>query len=93
MKELGKAIRLVRTVKGMKQEELGNLVGVADSYISLLEQGKRNPTWSILQKIGDSLGVGVSVLVMLSESDNSIIAPMMPSIHNTLWEMAKKEKR
>lgn len=66
---IGKAIRLCRTQKDMSLEDLASKAGISVSYLSLLERGKRDPNFSILQKISLGLGVPVSILVFLAAKD------------------------
>lgn len=48
---LGRRIRHQRVTRGMTLEELGALVGVAGSQLSLIENGKREPKLSLLREI------------------------------------------
>lgn len=57
--ELGKRIAFLRKGKGMSQLDLSLECGIAKSYLSDLERGKRNPTIAVLSKI--ALGLGVSL--------------------------------
>lgn len=48
---LGHRIRHRRVARGMTLDELGALVGVAGSHLSLIENGKREPKLSLLHEI------------------------------------------
>ncbi len=50
----------------MSQEELAKKVGLSISYISLIEQGKRDPPMSTVEEMADALGVPVSLLTFLA---------------------------
>jgi transcriptional regulator with XRE-family HTH domain len=63
---LGRSIKLCRTNRGMSQEELAKKVGLSISYISLIEQGKRDPPMSTVEEMADALGVPVSLLTFLA---------------------------
>jgi transcriptional regulator with XRE-family HTH domain len=41
--------------KGLSQEELAELAGIHQTYLSGVERGKRNPTVSVLQRIAERL--------------------------------------
>jgi transcriptional regulator with XRE-family HTH domain len=56
MSDLGHAIVVRRTILKMTQVELARRIGVARSYISLLENGERPLTDELLQKISAALG-------------------------------------
>ena len=47
-----------RLEKGISQPELARLTGISQGVISELETGKRtNPTWDVISKIAQILGV------------------------------------
>lgn len=56
---IGKAIRDVRRNKGITQEELANRLGKATSYISHIENGKRETSMKNLKQIWDMLGFDI----------------------------------
>src|SRR6188472_229732 len=60
---LGHRIRHRRLEKGFTLDELGELVGVAGSQLSLIENGKREPKLSLLQAIATATGVEVTDLL------------------------------
>jgi transcriptional regulator with XRE-family HTH domain len=69
----GKAIRIIRSVRGFSQQELGNSIGVDGSYISRLEAGNRKPSTSTLEKIADELSVPLFLLVLMASEDSNLI--------------------
>ncbi|HYI50195.1 MAG TPA: helix-turn-helix transcriptional regulator, partial [Microbacterium sp.] len=60
---LGHRIRHQRVLRGFTLDELGELVGVAGSQLSLIENGKREPKLSLLQAIATETGVEVTDLL------------------------------
>ncbi len=50
----------------MTQEELANKASLSTSYISLLEQNKRDPTFSTIENIANQIGVPTSILLFLA---------------------------
>lgn len=56
MSDIGHAIVVRRTILKMTQTELARRIGVARSYISLLETGERPLNDELLQKISAALG-------------------------------------
>lgn len=60
---LGERIAEKRKEKGISQETLGKNLGVTASFISQIEKGIRNPTYSLLLKISHELNVPVGFLV------------------------------
>jgi transcriptional regulator with XRE-family HTH domain len=70
--DIGKSIKMCRTSLGLSQEALAQKVGVSMSYISLIEQGKRDPAMSTVEQIADALGVPVSLLTFLAADPSEL---------------------
>ncbi|HEY5941751.1 MAG TPA: helix-turn-helix transcriptional regulator [Solirubrobacterales bacterium] len=64
---LGKAIRELRTEKGLSQEALGNGAEIHPTWISHIESGRINPTWGNVRRIARGLEVPLSQLADLAE--------------------------
>lgn len=62
-------IRSARKAKSLTMKELGKLIGVSESAISMYETFKREPDNATLVKLSDILGVSVDYL--LGNSDTS----------------------
>lgn len=60
---LGRVIKALRAEAGLTQEELATRAGTDGSYISRIEGGGANLTWTALGMICQGLGVPRSVLV------------------------------
>ncbi len=67
---LGKAIKLCRVQKNMSQSELAKLADISVSYLSLLERGKRDPSFSTVQKISEAINIPASILIFLATDQN-----------------------
>lgn len=59
---LGQRIRKLRKENGLTQERLALMVNIQQSYLSRLEAGDRNPSFDLLVKIADALGMTLSEL-------------------------------
>jgi transcriptional regulator with XRE-family HTH domain len=59
LQAIGHNIRRLRDEKGWNQTELGFRAGASPSIISLIENGKRNPSTATLAKIAEALDVDV----------------------------------
>lgn len=70
---LGKAIQLCRNRRGLSLEGLAQRAGCSISYLSMLENSKRDPTLSTVEKIADGLRVPVEILFFLG-SDKSTLS-------------------
>jgi transcriptional regulator with XRE-family HTH domain len=62
-KLVGRNVKRVRQEKGLTQEQLAELSGFSQQYISGLEQGRRNPTIVSLYELATALGVSHMELV------------------------------
>lgn len=56
-------LRELRKEKGMSLKELGAVVNVAESTMSLYENGKRQPDYETLLKLAEYFGVTVDYLL------------------------------
>ena len=66
-KLVGRNVKRVRQEKGLTQEQLAELSGFSQQYISGLEQGRRNPTVVSLYELATALGVSHMELLRPSE--------------------------
>ncbi len=63
LQKLGKRIRQLRTDKHLSQEELAHICEFHRTYISLVERGKRNLSFTNLCIFANALGVTLSTLM------------------------------
>jgi len=64
---LGRAIRQVREDRQISQDQLATKAELDRSYVSSIENGKRNVSIQSLNKIANSLGVSLTELIQLAE--------------------------
>lgn len=69
---ISKSLKLCRTQKGMTKTKLSELADISVSYISLLEQGKRDPNLSTVNKICSALNIPVSIFMFLAADSNEL---------------------
>ena len=62
-KVIGDNVTLLRNAAGISQEKLAEACGYDRSYLSSIENGKRNITIAVLQALGDALGVDPTELL------------------------------
>lgn len=60
--QLGMRIRYLRSLRKWSQEDLALEANVNKNYICDLENGRRNPSLDILERISDALGITLSEL-------------------------------
>lgn len=80
---LGIAIKFCRQQRDLTQPELAMRAEISPSYLSVLEQGKRDPSFSTLQKVARALNVPLSLLVFVA-TDPSEIQGLPPEISEKL---------
>jgi len=68
--KIGSTLKMVRNAKGLRQEQLSEMTEISVSYLSLIENDKREPTLSTLKLIADAMGVPVFIILFLSNEDN-----------------------
>lgn len=63
---IGKAIRVCRAARNISQRELAEKAKFSTAYISLIEQGKREPSLSAIKKLSDALSLPHDLLILLA---------------------------
>ena len=69
---LGGAIQMCRIRRQLSQAKLARLAGCSVSYLSMLENSKRDPTLSTVQGIADALQVPLEILFFLGADKGSL---------------------
>jgi transcriptional regulator with XRE-family HTH domain len=62
---VGNAIQTCRLKRGLSQAVLADRAKCSVSYLSMLENSKRDPTLSTINNIAEALGVPVEILFFL----------------------------
>jgi transcriptional regulator with XRE-family HTH domain len=68
-KLVGRNVGRIRREKGLTQEQLAEISGFSQQYISGLEQGRRNPTVVTLYELATALGVSHLDLLRPSQEE------------------------
>ena len=68
--QLGMRIRYLRKRKRLSIEDLALLCEINKNYLCDLENGRRNPTIQMLEKIANGLGITISELTKGLQSFN-----------------------
>lgn len=63
LERLGRLIRSRRLALGISQEELGTRTHLDRTYVSGVERGVRNPSFTALAKLVEGLGISLSSLL------------------------------
>jgi len=62
-------LKQARTIKGLSQSKLADIVGVHVTNISRYERGENKPTSNVLSKLAEGLGVSADFLMSGSTND------------------------
>ena len=69
--QLGKTIRILRQAKHMRLNVLAKEAGVSVPFLSLVENGDRQPSLGVLRQIAAGLGIPSEALVLMSMGPQS----------------------
>jgi len=73
---VGKNIKLFRINANLKQKELAKELGIKDSYLSLLENEKKEPSLSLLKKISEVLNVPIAMFFWENMEKQEVESPI-----------------
>jgi len=68
----GRALREIRKDRGISQKNLARLIGKNSSYISLIENGRRKPSMSVLEAISSTLKVPVYLFALIATDEHEL---------------------
>lgn len=69
LERLGNAIKTRRLSLGLSQEKFSDLAGIHRTYVSQIELGQRNPTYTTLTRIAKALKYPLTKLVEDAKRD------------------------
>jgi DNA-binding XRE family transcriptional regulator len=64
-RSVAERIKSARDAKGLRQQDLATITGIARPNIARLESGRRMPKINTLQKISEALGIHINELMEL----------------------------
>lgn len=65
---IGEVLKRLRKIYGYKAVEICNHLGISPSYLSEIENGKKQPSLEHLKKYAQLFGIRLSSLILLAES-------------------------
>ena len=65
---MGEALRLLRIFNGYKSAELAEMLELSQSYVSELENKKKQPTMDVLERYAKVFDMKKSTLLLFAES-------------------------
>ena len=98
LENIGHNIRRLRDERGWNQTELGFRADTSPSIISLIENGKRNPSTATLAKIAGALGVEVVDLFPKAQAQlplegSAAGAPLLEAVLEAARQDAEKSRQ
>jgi transcriptional regulator with XRE-family HTH domain len=89
---LGQVIQRTRDEKGVSQEKLSKRTGITRTYLSLVENGKRFPSYDTLVRISSFLGKDLNGLLIEAKLDSYDKDFRLASLLMKLVESGDEEK-
>lgn len=93
---IGEAIETIRKIKRLSQGDLANQANITQSYLSLIENNKKEPNLKTLKTISSSLDIPLPFLLLYSinkedvpESKQDSFQVIIPLIKSLLGEYVK----
>ena len=65
---IGDVLKRTRIIYGYKASEMSSELGISASYLSEIENNKKQPSLELLQKYANIYGIRLSSLILLSEN-------------------------
>lgn len=62
-------VRSLRERAGLSQEELAHIARLHTTYLSGIENGRRNPTLDVIERVASALNVEASALLARESTD------------------------
>ena len=85
---LGERIRRLRTGARMTQEELAGRLEISKSAVGMYEQGRREPPYELLLRLGELFGVSIDWLLAREDAaelpEGGDLAEMLAAFHRRL---------
>ena len=65
---IGQVLKRVRAIYGYKASDFSHLLDISPSYLSEIENGKKEPSLELLRRYSGITGIKLSSLMLLAES-------------------------
>ena len=70
--DFAKAFRIIRAASGLSQSELAHRIGISASHLSLIENGRRQPSLKVISNIAQVAGAPPSLVMLLASPLESV---------------------
>lgn len=65
---IGKSLKRLRSIYGFKASDFSEKLGISPSYLSEIENEKKQPNLDLLQKYADIFQIKLSSLILIAET-------------------------
>lgn len=97
MTKIGNVLKHLRIAARIKQKKMADQLGISPTYLSMIENGQREPSVEILEKYAASLNVPMAFLVLQSENNppglNSEQLELFEQIRKLLFDFQELKSR
>jgi transcriptional regulator with XRE-family HTH domain len=80
---IGPAIRQLRQQQGLTLSDLAQQTGISVSYLSRLEKGRSVPSFTLLSRIGQELGVPIGFFVEAEQDARHVDEQLVEKLSHT----------
>ena len=87
---IGKSIKLCRENRQLSQKELAEKSDISKAHISLIENGKRDPSFTTIEAIAEVLDIPASIIVFLAAEGEELAGDLDENDVNRLSELLIK---
>ena len=75
---IGDVLKRTRIIYGYMASEMSSELGISASYLSEIENNKKQPSLDLLQEYADIYGIRLSSLILLSENISAGLCESAP---------------
>jgi transcriptional regulator with XRE-family HTH domain len=93
MKDFGKRLQEIRTDAGLTQSALAKALNTSQSAVSQIESGEREPSFEMLRRLAEALGVAPAHLLGRNVEDLTPAEQVHFRQYRSLPDKAKQELR
>lgn len=85
--DFAKAFRVIRAAFGLQQAELAERIGISASQLSLIENGKRQPSLRVISNLGTATGVPTSLITLLASDPDEVATQDISDLSKALLRL------
>jgi len=69
---IGNAIKNIRTKVGMNQRDFASVIEVTQTHLSLIESGKRKPSFTLMEKVSKETLIPLPLMFWLAMNEDDV---------------------